>query len=88
MLPPLPPNLFILRQREGRKSRKQQLCECIALSVNFFTAYAQLRRKWLNLKLNLKFSWTAGDKFYCVFLSSDAVSSFISQPLKDWTIWN
>ena len=41
-----PPNLFILQQRESRKSRKQQLCECIALSVNFFTAYAQLRRKW------------------------------------------
>ena len=40
-----PPNLFILQQRESRKSRKQQLCECIALSVNFFTAYAQLRRK-------------------------------------------
>jgi len=33
-----PPNIFILRQREGRKSRKQQLCECIALSVDFFTA--------------------------------------------------
>ena len=43
--------------------------------------------KWSNL---IKFSWERkrqGDKFYCVCLSSNAVSSFISRPSKDWTIW-
>ena len=73
-----PLNLFILRQRGGNKAASlissQQLCECIALSVNFFTVYAQLRREMIKSLVLLR-TWTPGDKFYCVCLRSDAVST-------------
>ena len=73
-------NFNFNKQSNSFASASRSLSICSPFMYNYTV-------KWSNL---IKFSWEReqqGDKFYCVYLSSDAVSSFISQPLKDWTIW-
>ena len=87
----LPLNLYILRQREGQKSSKFNKYSISFASASRFLSICSPFVHNYNMKLSnlIEFSWERerqGDKFYCVFLSSDAVSSFISQPLNR-TIW-